>query len=93
MYFVLPRQPFLHCVSSADPLGLRALFAFFMFEHLVYRCKSLARVSEKKRVAAHQNHTVFLLCVVSGSGAAWLFYQRCEVDVVIWDLNSCLIPN
>ena len=90
MLFVLLLPSFLHCLSSVDPLGLRALFAFFLFEPLVHGCKSFARVSEKKRVAAYQNHTVFSSCVVSGSGAAWLLYQRCEVSVVIWDLNSCV---
>ena len=47
MLFVLLLQSFLHCLSSVDPLGLSALFAFFLIEPLLHGCKSFARVSEK----------------------------------------------
>ena len=44
--------------------------------------------SLKKRATAHQNHTECHRVSVSGSGAAWLLHQHCEVSVVIKDPNS-----
>ena len=42
---------------------------------------------KKARDGPSKSHGVSS-CVVSDSGAAWLFYQRCEVTAVIKDLNS-----
>ena len=54
LWFLLPRQSFIHVVSSADPLGLRALFA------RTFKSRdSLAPLSQKC-VTAHQNHTEFI---------------------------------
>ena len=53
-WFLLPRQSFIHDVSSADPLGLRALFV-----RTLQQRNSLAPLFEKC-VTAHQNHTEFI---------------------------------
>ena len=50
------RQSFLHVVSFADPVGLRALFASFCLSILCMDARAL-HASLKKSVAAHQNHT------------------------------------
>ena len=46
---------------------------------------------KKARDGPSKSHRVSS-CVVSGSGAAWLLYQRFEVIVVIKDLNSLVSP-
>ena len=58
-------------------------FAFSVTEHLFAWMQELCTRLLKKRVTANQNHSV-----VSGSGAAWLLHQHCEVSVVIKGPNS-----
>ena len=51
LWFVSHCQSFIHVVSSADPLGLKAIF-----ERTLQSCDSLAPPCQKC-VTAHQNHT------------------------------------
>ena len=89
MCSVLPRQSFLYFCLIRRPFRLECLrFASSVTEHLLHGCRSLALVFEKKaRDGPSKPHGVSS-CVVSGSGAAWLFHQHCEVSVVIKDPNS-----
>ena len=55
IWFLLHRQSFIHDVSSADPLGLRALCLCVLCSDAIVLHHCL-----KKCVTAHQNHTEFI---------------------------------
>ena len=84
IWFLLHRQSFIHCVSSADLFRLEGPLSVLFndataLHHCLIRC-----------VTAHQNHTEGSWCVVGGSGAAWLGPRCLEViDVSRAFIDTC----